>query len=70
LIMYMTSSLGSEWNSLRCSLPRATKASVSGAYQSILTGLTLFPMPSETSARLTALSSVMGFLAPVAEGKL
>ncbi len=31
LIMYMTSSLGSLWNSLRNSRPRATKATLSGA---------------------------------------
>src|SRR6266436_4047852 len=57
--MYMTSSLGSAWNSLRCARPRATKAMVSGACQRMLTGLTLLRMPSETSARLTALSSVI-----------
>ena len=60
--MYMTSSLGSEWNSLLCARPRATKAMVSGACHRMLTGLTLFLMPSETSARLTAFSSVIGFL--------
>src|SRR5258708_3279596 len=60
--MYMTSSLGSAWNSLRCVRPRATKAMVSGACQRMLTGLTLLRMPSETSARLTALSSVMRVL--------
>src|SRR5215467_4098419 len=57
LIMYMTSSLGSEWNSLRPTRPRATNAIVSGACHRMLTGLTLFAMPSETSLRLTALSS-------------
>src|SRR5215467_15805303 len=62
LIMYMTSSLGSEWNSLRPTRPRATNAIVSGACQRMLTGLTLFAMPSETSLRLTDLSSVMEFL--------
>jgi len=31
LIIYMTSSLGSLWNSLRNSRPRATKAMLSGA---------------------------------------
>jgi hypothetical protein len=36
----------------------------------MLTGLTLFLMPSETSARLTALSSVMGSLVSVAEWQL
>src|SRR6267142_524520 len=63
--MYMTSSLGSAWNSLRFWRPRATKAMVSGACQRMLTGLTLLLMPSETSARLTALSSVMRSLVPV-----
>ncbi len=62
--MYMTSSLGSEWNSLLCLRPRATKATVSGACHRMLTGLTLFPMPWETFARLTAFSSVMRFLLP------
>src|SRR5207244_398756 len=60
--MYMTSSLGSAWNSLRPARPRATKAMVSGACHRMLTGLTLLLMPSETSARLTALSSAMGSL--------
>src|SRR5260221_9373599 len=63
--MYMTSSLGSAWNSLRFRRSRPTKAMVSGACQRMLTGLTLFPMPSETSARLTALSSATLALAPV-----
>src|SRR5688572_2756769 len=37
-IMYMTSSLGSTWNSLRPSRPRATKAIESSVCQSTLTG--------------------------------
>src|SRR3989442_5763305 len=39
LIMYMTSSLGSTWNSLRPSRPRATNATESGVCQRMLTGL-------------------------------
>src|SRR5437588_594990 len=58
--MYMTSSLGSAWNSLRCARPRATKATVSGACQRMLTGLTLFPMPSETSASRIVLDAADG----------
>src|SRR6185503_73681 len=38
LIMYMTSSLGSTWNSLRPSRPRATKAIESSVCQSTLIG--------------------------------
>ena len=38
LIMYMTSSLGSLWNSLRNSRPRATKAMLSGACHSTVFG--------------------------------
>src|SRR5688572_26791903 len=52
-IMYMTSSLGSLWNSLRPTRPRATKAIESGACQSTFTGFTAFFRPSAIWSRLT-----------------
>src|SRR5690242_8416608 len=60
--MYMTSSLGSVWNSLRPLRPRATKAMVSGVCQRMRTGFTVLRTLSPSSARLIPFSSVMGFL--------
>src|SRR2546426_646477 len=57
LIMYMTSSLGSLWNSLRNSRPRATKAMLSGACQRTVLGRPEALMAVMTCPRLTAFSS-------------
>src|SRR6185295_16285458 len=59
LIMYMTSSLGSEWNSLRNSRPRATNAMLSGACHSTVLGRPELRMVVMTSPRLTAFTSSM-----------
>src|SRR2546428_2138990 len=59
LIMYMTSSLGSTWNSLRCSRPRATNAMLSGACQSTVLGREEWRMPLMTWPRSTARISAM-----------
>src|SRR5512143_3765593 len=50
-IMYMTSSLGSTWNSLRPSRPRATKAMESSVCQSTLIGRVAFAMSAVISSR-------------------
>src|SRR5436309_8574906 len=55
--MYMTSSLGSLWNSLRNSRPRATKAMLSGACQRTVLGRPEFLMVVMTCPRLTAFTS-------------
>src|SRR6266853_394257 len=63
LIMNMTSSLGSLWNSLRCSRPRATKAMLSGACQRTVLGREELRMVVMTWPRSTArISSMDGFL--------
>ena len=59
LIMYMTSSLGSLWNSLRNSRPRATNAMLSGAYHSTVLGRPEPLIVVMTCPRLTAFSSSM-----------
>src|SRR6266849_8569145 len=51
LIMYMTSSLGSTWNSLRSSRPRATKAMESAVCQSTLIGRVALAMTAVISSR-------------------
>src|ERR1700736_2455197 len=50
-IMYMTSSLGSTWNSLRPSRPRATKAMESAVCHSTLIGRVALAMISVIWAR-------------------
>src|ERR1700730_11633116 len=63
LIMYMTSSLGSLWNSLRCSRPRATKAMLSGACQRTVLGREELRMVVMTWPGSPArISSMGGFL--------
>src|SRR5207247_1615373 len=62
LIMYMTSSLGSLWNSLRNSRPRATKAMLSGACQRTVLGRPECLMVAMTCPRLTAFSSSIALL--------
>src|SRR5947207_10971890 len=57
LIMYMTSSLGSLWNSLRNSRPRATKAMLSGACQRTVLGRPELRMVVMTCPRSTAFTS-------------
>src|SRR6185436_16447475 len=57
LIMYMTSSLGSLWNSLRNSRPRATNAMLSGACHSTVLGLPDALMLLITCPRSTAFIS-------------
>src|SRR4030095_10295099 len=57
--MYMTSSLGSRWNSLRNSRPRATKATLSGACHSTVLGRPEPRMLELTCPRSTAFSSSM-----------
>src|SRR5262245_50646470 len=57
--MYMTSSLGSRWNSLRNSRPRATKATLSGACHRTVLGRPEPRMLDITCPRSTALSSSM-----------
>src|SRR6185503_16449461 len=59
LIMYMTSSLGSRWNSLRNSRPRATKATLSGACHRTVLGRPEPRMLDITCPRSTAFSSSM-----------
>src|SRR3954463_10208379 len=59
LIMYMTSSLGSLWNSLRNSRPRATNAMLSGACQRTVFGRPDALMLVMTCPRLTAFISSM-----------
>src|SRR5262249_20683484 len=59
LIMYMTSSLGSLWNSLRNSRPRATKAMESGACQSTVFGRPELRIEVMTCPRSTAFISSM-----------
>src|SRR5260370_18495857 len=51
LIMYMTSSVGSTWNSLRPSRPRATKAMESAVCQSTLIGRVALAMTAVISSR-------------------
>src|SRR5829696_874939 len=60
LIMYMTSSLGSLWNSLRNSRPRATNAMLSGACHSTVLGRPELLMVVMTCPRLTAFISSIG----------
>src|SRR5262245_65674566 len=57
--MYMTSSLGSRWNSLRNSRPRATKATLSGACHRTVLGRPESRMLDITCPRSTAFSSSM-----------
>src|SRR5262252_939358 len=57
--MYMTSSLGSRWNSLRNSRPRATKATLSGACHRTVLGRPEPRMLDMTCPRSTAFSSSM-----------
>src|SRR5215510_902701 len=57
--MYMTSSLGSRWNSLRNSRPRATKATLSGACHRTVLGRPEPRMLDITCPRSTAFSSSM-----------
>src|SRR5262245_66596949 len=57
--MYMTSSLGSRWNSLRNSRPRATKATLSGACHRTVLGRPEPRMLDMTCSRSTAFSSSM-----------
>src|SRR5687768_14695788 len=64
LIMYITSSLGSLWNSLRNSRPRATNAMLSGACQSTVLGRPEPRIVFITSPRLTAFMSSMAALSP------
>src|SRR6266850_1840886 len=59
LIIYMTSSLGSRWNSLRSSRPRATKATLSGACHRTVLGRPEPRMLDITCPRSTAFSSSM-----------
>jgi len=60
LIMNMTSSLGSLWNSLRCSRPRATKAMLSGACHRTVLGREELRMVVMTWPRSTACIFVHG----------
>src|SRR5437879_11360003 len=63
LIMNMTSALGSLWNSLRCSRPRATKAMLSGACHRTVLGREELRMVVMTWPRSTAcISSMENFL--------
>src|SRR5687768_6141015 len=64
MIMYMTSSLGSLWNSLRNSRPRATNAMLSGACHSTVLGRPEPRIVFITSPRLTAFMSSMAALSP------
>src|SRR5215831_8669299 len=59
LIMYMTSSLGSSWNSLRNSRPRATNAMLSGACHSTVLGRPELRILVTTCPRSTAFISSM-----------
>src|SRR5262245_17278185 len=60
--MYMTSSLGSMWNSLRPSRPRATNATESAVCQRILTGRGELLMVAMTSAKLIELRFIIACL--------
>src|ERR1041385_1051097 len=53
--MYMTSSLGSTWNSLLPARPRATKATVSAVCHRMRTGFGEATIAAMTSARLIEL---------------
>src|SRR5438876_7298501 len=59
LTMYMTSSLGSTWNSLRPTRPRATNAIVSAVCHRMLTGFGEPLIVAITSAKLMELSGIM-----------
>src|SRR5262245_26043107 len=65
LIMYMTSSLGSRWNSLRNSRPRATKATLSGACHRTVLGRPEPRMLDITRPRSTAFSSSLAKDSPL-----
>ena len=60
LIMYMTSSLGSTWNSLRPSRPRATKAIESSVCQSTLMGWVAVAMRAVIWSRSSGRMAFMG----------
>src|SRR4029453_5710999 len=62
LIMYMTSSLGSLWNSLRNSRPRATNAMLSGACHRTVLGRPEARMLLMTCPRSIAFISSIGLL--------